>query len=265
MENIEYKDLLESHFRFGTTSDDIAINMGLKNVLENVIIAPWWGHEMFEKEDFKIEQINNRLFNVYNNDISFSFIEVKNIGASAVMDFVLALGVTKCKNIIFLGSAGSLDENIKIGDIVIPEYSICGDGASRYLNKNLEDSFLEKNYPTKSLTNVLIDLLKKQNIKYHYVPNFSVDNIFAQFYHIDKIMGLGAKTIEMETANLFMCGKITGINVIALFCISDNIVAKKSLYSGRTDKEHEYRHNIRYNLIPRIAIDLIRKININKN
>lgn len=52
------------------------------------------------------------------------------------MDYILSLGVTKCKNLVFLGSSGSLDENIKISDIVVPKYSICGDGASRYLNKN---------------------------------------------------------------------------------------------------------------------------------
>ena len=55
------------------------------------------------------------------------------IGAPVFMDALLALGVTKCKNIIFVGSVGSLDEDIGIGDIVIPQYSICGDGASRYI------------------------------------------------------------------------------------------------------------------------------------
>lgn len=38
------------------------------------------------------------------------------------------LGVTNCKNLIFIGSVGSSSEEINIGDIVIPKSSICGDG-----------------------------------------------------------------------------------------------------------------------------------------
>lgn len=257
-----YEDLIESHLKYGTTKSDIAVHRGLEKVLENVIIAPWWGHEMFETFDFTITRINERLYNISNDEISFSFIEVKNIGASAVMDYVLTLGVTKCKNLLFLGSAGSLDKNIKIGEIVIPEYSICGDGASRYLNKNLEDEFLKKEYPSKEITNNLINLLKDNNIKYHYVPNFSVDNIFAQFFHLDKLLELGSKTIEMETANLFKCGEILNIDVTALFCVSDNIVVNKSVFSGRTKEENEYRHRIRKKVIPKIAIELFKKLNM---
>lgn len=261
---MKYNDLLNSHLKYGTTKEDIAIHKGVESILENVIIAPLWGHEMFENYDLKMEKINDKVYNFYGNDISFSYVEIKNIGASAVMDYVLALGVTKCKNIVFLGSTGSLDENIKIGDIVIPEYSICGDGASRYLNENLEDEFLKKEYPTKKLTNELIDILQDKEIKYHYVPNFSVDNIFAQFFHINKILELGAKTIEMETANLFKCGEIMNINVTALFCVSDNTIIKKSVYSGRTQEENQYRHNVRYEIIPKIIIDLFEKLNNKK-
>jgi len=172
------------------------------------------------------------------------------------MDYILSLGVTKCKNLVFLGSSGSLDENIKISDIVVPKYSICGDGASRYLNKNLEDEFLKKEYPTKGFTNNLIDILKNEKIKYHYVPNCSIDTVFAQFYHMDKLLKLGVKTIEMETAILFKCNELLNINVTALFCISDNTLLKKSLYSGRTEQEDEYRHKVRYEIIPKIVLRL---------
>ena len=174
------------------------------------------------------------------------------------MDYILSLGVTKCNNLVFIGSAGSLDENIKIGDVVIPEYSICGDGASRYLNKNLEDEFLKKEYPSKELTKNLIAILEKENIRYHNVPNFSIDTIFAQFCHIDKIIELGAKKIEMETANLFKCNELLKINVTAIFCISDNTILNKSLFNGRTLEEKEYRHRIRNEVIPKMIVELFK-------
>lgn len=256
---MKYKDLLNAHLKYGTTREDIIAHKGYENILENVVIAPWWKHEMFDSLGFKMEKMNNNVYNYYGDNISFSFVEVRNMGAPAVMDYILALGVTKCKNLVLVGSTGSLDKNIKIGDLVIPEYSICGDGASRYLNKDLEDELFKKEYPSKEITNKLIDILKENNIKYHYVPNFCVDNIFAQFLHIDKILELGAKTIEMETANLFKCGEIMDINVTAIFCVSDNTVLNKSVYSGRTEEEHIHRRKIRYEVIPKILVELFKK------
>lgn len=258
---MKYNDLLNSHFKYGTTPDDIIANRGYEKILENVVIAPWWSHDIFDGLNFEEDQVSDKVFNFYSDDLSFSFIELKRIGAPGIMDFILSLGVTKCKNLIFLGSAGSLDESIKIGEIVIPKYSICGDGASRYLNMDLADEFLKKEYPSKKITNDLIDILKERNIKYHYVPNYSIDTVFAQFYHIDKILDLRAKTIEMETACLFKCCNLMNINATALFCISDNTILNKSLYSGRTDEENDYRHKIRYELIPKIVIDLFKKSN----
>ena len=258
---MDYKDLLNSHLKYGTTSKNIISDKGFEKILENVVIAPWWKHDMFNGINYKVERINEHLYNFYGDKISFSYVEVRSIGAPAVMDFILTLGVTKCKNLVFVGSAGSLDINIKIGDIVIPEYSICGDGASRYLNPNLEDEFLKKEYPSKEMTDELISLLDSKKINYCIVPNFSVDNIFAQFYHIDKIIELGAKTIEMESANLFKCCEVMNMKVTALFCISDNSLLNKSLLSGRSDEENEYRHKVRYEILPSIIVDLFKKLN----
>lgn len=256
---MKYEELIKSHLRYGTTEESIIMRKGYTEILENVVIAPWWNHDIFEGLGFKVVQTSDKVFNFYSEELSFSYVELKRIGAPSFMDFVLSLGVTKCKNIIFLGSAGSLDEDIKIGDIVVPEYSICGDGASRYLNSNLEDEFLKKQYPSYEFTKDMINILESKNVNYHHVPNYSIDTIFAQFYHIDTILNLGAKTIEMETANLFKCNDLLNKNVTALFCISDNTVLNKSLYSGRTEAENDYRHKVRYEIIPQLVISLFKK------
>lgn len=159
---MNYSDLINSHLKYGTTEENIKIRKGYEKIQENVVIAPWWSHDIFDNMNFKIEQVSEKVYNFYKDDLSFSYIELKSIGAPGIMDFILSLGVTKCKNLVFLGSAGSLDENIRIGDIVVPEYSICGDGASRYLNRNLEDEFLKKKYPSKDFTNKLIYILKRK-------------------------------------------------------------------------------------------------------
>ena len=255
---MKYQDLLDAQFKYGISKEDIIKDKEYENILKNVIIAPWWSHDMFDNIGFEIEQLGEKIYNFYNDEISFTFIELKRIGAPAIMDFILSLGVTKCEKLIFLGSAGSLDKNIKIGDIVVPTYSICGDGASRYLNKNLEDEFLKEEYPSEKITNKLIEVLENNNIIFHHVPNFSIDTVFAQLYHIDKIRDHNVKTIEMETALVFKCANIMNIDATALFCISDNILLNKTLYSGRNNKENEYRHKVRYNIIPRIVLELLK-------
>ncbi len=257
---MEYKDLLDAHLKYGTTKEDIIKRYDLDKILENVIVAPWWGHEIFENMGFEVEQVSEKIYNFKSKDLSFSFAELKGIGAPYVMDFVLGLGVTKCKNLIFVGSAGALDESMKIGDIVVPEYSICGDGASRYLNKNMEDEFLKKEYPTKELTDELIRVVEEDNIKYHYVPNFSVDTIFAQFLHIDDIIAMGAKSIEMESANLFKCNELLNVNVTAMFCISDNTVIRQSLYSGRREEDKIYRKKVINEVIPDVTVKLLKRV-----
>ncbi len=257
---MDYEYLLKSHLKYGTNKEDIIKRKGYENILENVVIAPWWSHDMFKEKAKQIEQVGERVYNIYGDNFEFSFVELRAIGAPVILDQVLALGVTKCKNIIFIGSVGSLDENIKIGDIVIPEYSFCGDGATRYLNKALEDDFGKEFYPSKDYTKKLLNILESTTgINYHYVPNFSIDTIFAQFAHIDYILSKGAKVVEMETAALFKCSEVLNLNVTAIFCVSDNTVINKSLYSGRTEEEREYRHKVRREIIPQIITQMFQE------
>ena len=179
------------------------------------------------------------------------------------MDVVLGLGVTVCKNIVFIGSVGALSQELRIGDIVIPEYSICGDGASRYIkNSSLanNDVFGEKAYPNtelldraKNITNLIC---KQNDVKWHIGNNFSIDTIFAQFSHIDEIIRMGCNVIEMETAAAFEAAVLASIPMVALFSISDNTVTKQSLISGRTEKDMEYRQFVRRELFPQIISEI---------
>ena len=257
---MKYIDLLNAHKKYGTTEKDIKNRRGYNDIKENVVIAPCWNHDIFENHNLNCEQVSDIVYNFSNDNIEFSFIEVNRIGAAGINDFILALGVTNCKNVVFVGSAGALDESLKIGDIVIPKYSICGDGAARYLNDNLEDELFKKEYPSENITNELMNVLDEMNINYHNVPNYSVDSLFAQFYHLDKIINEGAKTIEMETALLFKSNELLKRNITAVFIVSDNTVINKSIYSGRNDKDKERRYKMRYEVLPEVLIKLFKNM-----
>lgn len=186
------------------------------------------------------------------------------------MDVLLTLGVTKCRKVIFIGSVGSLDEKIGIGDIVIPEFSICGDGASRYIASdtlNNQDCWGESVYPDLNLLdevkNITKNICEENNIKWHLGRNFSIDTIFAQFAHIDTILKLNCNVIEMETAAAFRAAKIANISIAAIFSVSDNAIINKSLVSGRTEEEIVYRKFVRKNIFPQIILKLFQQSSLN--
>jgi purine-nucleoside phosphorylase len=264
-----YEYILNGNKHFGTSEVDICwatFNCEPDTIQENVIIAPVWKPELFIDCVENIISVVDKIYKLWNLSIQNKEITyiVTGIGAPNVMEAVLALGCTPCKNIIFIGSVGGLDKDLKIGDIIIPEYSICGDGACRYLsNKELSenDCFGEKYYPNKELYQNIISktgkIAKENNINWHIGKNFSIDTVIAQFAHIDEIIKMGCNCIEMETAALFKASKICNIKAGAVFSISDNTITKKSLLSGRTKEEMEYRRYVRKNILTKIVLECI--------
>jgi purine-nucleoside phosphorylase len=262
-----YEYILNANKQFGTEPIDIVhsvFHCEPEAIQSNVIIAPLWRPELFSNHFDGIIQDLDGIFKIWTlskADLKITYI-VTGMGASNVIDIVLALGCTPCKKIIFIGSVGALNTNIGIGDIVIPEYSICGDGACRYLtNKKIieNDSFGEKNYPNKDLFDKIIsktkEIAEKYGVNYHIGKNFSIDAIIAQFAHIDEIIDMGCNCIEMETSVLFKAAEICGINAGAIFCVSDNTLLRKSLLSGMTKEEKDYERNMRKNILTKIVME----------
>ena len=265
-----YEWLLQGNERFGTSPHDICLNVlncKPNQINERVVIAPWWKPDFFMDFGAKIDIVfdgeHKKIWNIHMKEFDLTYIRT-GIGAPVVGDITLALGCTPCKKAIFIGSAGALDIEFCIGDIVIPTYSVCGDGMCRYLTKGKlkdNDMFGQIVYPNEGLIkkiNSLADKICTENsVNWHIGKNYSVDTIFAQFSHIDEIVGLGCNTIEMETATFFKAAEIANIDAGAVFSISDNTMNKKSLYSGRTNEEMQYRHEVRAKIIPQIILEAL--------
>lgn len=180
-------------------------------------------------------------------------------------DIVLALGLSNCKKIIFIGSVGSLDSTINIGDIVIPEYSISGEGSRRYLNGkplNESDTFGTKYYSDKHLFEKLLSLTNSlyydNKIRYHTGYVFSSDSIFSQFAFIDEIISLGCNVVEMETSAAFRASQLVKIPLVAILSVSDNIIIKKSLVNGRTKEDMDLRRKVRKEIFPVLLNEVLK-------
>lgn len=267
-----YDYLIAGNKKYGSNKEDICrsnFRCNPHEIRENVIIAPTWEEDIFKNHFDHIKQIagpTGHGYNIYEfiiGDKKVTYI-ITGVGACNLMDAILALGCTPCKNILFIGSVGALDKSMNVGDIVVPEYSVCGVGADRYLTTytaDQNDTYGKKYYPNRDFftqvwksTNKIIE---NSDVKVHIGKTFSVDTIFAQYAHLDEFIDMGCNTIEMETSTLFLASNIVGIKSAAIFVVSDNTVVNKSLYSGRTNEEQKKRRKVKKYLIPKIAKDII--------
>jgi purine-nucleoside phosphorylase len=263
---MDYAELVKGITRYGSSTENICnqvLGISSNRIKSKVIMAPWWEPSVFS--DFgEIELIAEvcslKIWNIATDSYEISYVKT-GIGAPVLTDVVLALGLTNCKKAMFIGSVGSLTEDISIGDIVLPEFSICGDGTSRYLKGSplkANDPFGEKSFPDSRLFEELKTITKnichENNVKYHIGQAFSIDSIFAQFAYIDEIKGMGCNVIEMETAAAFRAAKMANISLVAAFSVSDNTVVNKSLISGRTASDKKYRKEVRRTIFPKIIL-----------
>lgn len=256
-----YDLLVAGNQKYGTSIRDIAVSefhCDPDEIARTVIMAPCWEAEMFSGCADVVSCAPGARVLRWNVG-EFTYIRT-GIGAPNVTDITLALGGTPCRRIVFIGAAGSLSEEIGIGDISVPSSSISGDGAERYLSAELGDCFGKTVYPDRELASALLESAGKRALpfdrKLHSAVNFSVDTLFAQFAHIDKILSLGSRTIDMEASACLRASELCGIKAAAVFSISDNTVVGKSLYSGRSETDAECRRATRA-LIPEIVMEAL--------
>ena len=209
---MDYNKLLDAHIRHGSTADDIcryALSVEREQIRENVVLAPCWvPQSMPELGNITLLSLaKNAAIKVYDvectNGKKFSYINT-GIGGPMVTEAVLALGTTKCKNLLLLGSAGSSDENVNIGDLVVAESAINGLGTPFYMEDekiNSQNLMGKAYYPDEELKNRLINVVEKTNCKIY--PVFSTDSVFCQFCHMQEIIDSGAKVIDMEASAVF--------------------------------------------------------------
>lgn len=269
-----YENLIAANEKYGSNKDQICksnFKCEPSEISENVVIAPTWEVDIFKNHVDNVRQIagpTGHGYTIYELSIGNKKVTyiTTGVGACNLMDAVLALGCTPCKNILFIGAVGALNKNMKIGDIVIPEYSICGVGTDRYLTSGTvdkNDSYGKKYYPNKELSDKVLKVtnesVKNKDIKVHMGKVFSCDTIFAEYAHLDEFMNMGCDIVEMETATLFNVANIVGIKASSVCSISDNTIANKSLYNGRTDDDQKRRASVKKDIIPKIVLDTLLK------
>lgn len=230
----------------------------------DVILTPHWKAEIFEPHVDRLTTIvPNQVYELEKRGRLITMIR-SGIGAPLTGDTVLALESTKCKKLIFIGSAGGLQPHLMIGDLLIPSQSLSGDGFSRYLQPGLPpgDSFLQPAQPDPGLSAMLLGFAE-ESIRYagasvHRGVVFSTDSILRQFALLEQLaQEYHCQAIEMESAAVFAAARMAGIQAASILAISDSPVQGKNLFSGRTPEDMQHYHKIKENILPIIVLNTL--------
>ncbi len=211
-------------FILGTDPDRIS---------ERVLLAPCWLPDSVGLSSELIADQSSKIW--YCRTLDLTYI-VTGVGAALCADTVMSLQYTRCKSILFIGSAGSLSEKIRIGDFAIPNTVYCAEGASRFLNKDLRTDLFETPFSadpvlTECMRNAAAAALSDKSYCLHFGTGISVESIFSQYKHLERFQRLGCTLIDMESSAVLAAASIIGIKSAVVYCISDNAAVGKPLYA----------------------------------
>ena len=150
--------------------------------------------------------------------------------AAAVLDELIAWGVTR---FVSVGTAGSLQPDICIGDLVVCESAIRDEGTSHhYLPPGCDAR------PSPVLTNALAASLDELGLSYTRAAAWTTDAPYREtIAEVRRYQAEGVACVEMEAAALFAVGAHRNVDVAALFTISDSLADltwRPEFHSDRT-------------------------------
>ncbi len=135
------------------------------------------------------------------------------------LEVLIALGV---KEFVFIGLAGSLQEELQPGDICVCDQALCDDGTSPCYVRT------EVATPSKALLTRLTRALLAAKQPFHLGRNWTTDAIFREtkqeIKHYQKHHVL---TVEMETAAFYAVCQKRKVKGVAAFGISDKLYEYK--------------------------------------
>ncbi len=162
----------------------------------------------------------------YSCEMDIYVLEGKNLcyvtnfgyGAPAMamkLEVLIALGV---KEVVFIGLAGSLQEEVQPGDICVCSEALCDDGTSPCYTTT------ETALPNKMLLGKLTKSLQADKRNFHIGRNWTTDAIFRETKaEIKHYQQKDVLTVEMETAAFYAVCQKRKVRGVAAYGISDKL------------------------------------------
>lgn len=244
-DSITRETMVKTHF--GCEIEDIA---------RTIILTPIWNLEGFKN---KADAVLTEFIGWYKGaTLTFDGKSItvisSGIGAPMSGDCALALGYTDCENIIFSGSAGAINQDYNIGDMLAVSEAVIGEGFSRYHGEDIKrDCFGDLVSGDKLVAQRLMETIRKKESGYgvncHEGRIFSIDSILGERKDtFDYMQQKGCDAVEMEVSAVFTACRRSGKKVAAMILISDLPLKYRNLFEGITETDIKRYNEIKLNL-----------------
>lgn len=124
------------------------------------------------------------------------------------------------QNIIRIGTCGALDEKIKIGDLIVVDKVIRGDGVTPY--------YVDKNFQTvadKNLTDTLYEAAKGLGVNVERGTTWTTDALLRETREIIEAKRKeGAIAVDMVSSTLLTICQTYNIKATSILAVSDNVI-----------------------------------------
>jgi uridine phosphorylase len=123
-------------------------------------------------------------------------------------------------NIIRIGTCGALSENIKVGDLVVVDKVIRGDGVTSY--------YVDKDFQTvadKKISDTLYDVAKNMGANIHRGITWTTDALLRETREIVEAKRQeNAIAVDMVSSALLTIAQIYNVRAGAILAVSDNVI-----------------------------------------
>jgi uridine phosphorylase len=154
-------------------------------------------------------------------DVDIGFVCAFGIGAPAaamVLEELVELGATR---FVSLGFAGALSNDLDFDDVVVCSKALRDEGVSHHYLAPARYSF-----PSPTLSAQLLRALSNGAEPVSEGPSWTIDAIFREtIAEATAYRDEGILTVDMEASALFAVGEVLGVDVAAVFTISDHLLA----------------------------------------
>jgi len=124
------------------------------------------------------------------------------------------------ENIIRIGTCGALDENIKIGDLIVVDKVIRGDGVTPY--------YVDKGFETKAdkkLADTLYEIAKATGAGVHRGTAWTTDALLKETRElVEGKRKEGAIAVDMVSSTLLTIAQIHQVKAGSILAVSDNVI-----------------------------------------
>ncbi len=126
----------------------------------------------------------------------------------------------RAKHMIRIGSCGALSDEINIGDIIVVDGAVRGEGVTPYyVNKDF------KTVTDKGLTEAIYEVAQKSGHKVHKGKVWSTDAILRETSeHVNNAIDEGAIAVDMVSSVFLTLCQLYEIPATVILAVSDNIM-----------------------------------------